>query len=911
MSKILLIDGHSIIHRAFYGVPDLTNSSGLHTNGIFGFLNIMLKAMEDEKPTHLAVAFDLHAPTFRHEMYKEYKGTRHPMPDELREQIPVLKKLLSAMDILIMEKEGLEADDILGTMAKNAQKSGMDAVILSGDRDLLQIADERIKIRIPKTKGGRTEVEEYFPEDVVKTYGVTPECFIDVKALMGDSSDNIPGVPKVGEKTAIELIQTYGSIDGIYDKIDSITKAAIKKSLEENKELAYFCKKLVTIVTDAKLPFTIEDAVLRNLFNDNAYSLVKELELKSFLSRFEHVEKKSVLSPEVKIVKSKDAYPLIEKILNKEQIGLYVHFGECNVYDHENSIEEGQMSLFAMETPSAPKIRKMLAIALSDGEETVSLHVDSEEAEEKITKLLWNAASVGRQFVVGGVKPYYHFLPEGWKQKSASEISKAFYDVCIGAYLLNPLKNDYDSEAVITQYYDPDFPSSVNLFGKMKPDELLAAKEEEYLRFIGLLAAQLLPAKAEVENKIKTSGMEKLFHEIEMPLSYCLFEMEQEGIGILPRELKAYTEDLSKKIDALKASITEAAGEEFNINSPKQLAEILFEKLGLPGGKKTKTGYSTAADVLEKLAEEHTIVADILEYRTLSKLKSTYGEGLAGEIAKDGRIHTTFQQTVTATGRLSSTEPNLQNIPIRMEMGRLIRKAFVPRDGYVFLDADYSQIELRILAHLSEDAQLIEAYNSGEDIHAITASKVFHVPLEQVDSLLRRRAKAVNFGIVYGISSFGLGKDLNLSKKEAQKYIDEYFLTYPGIKNFLDKAVSDAKESGYSRTLYGRIRPIPELKSSNFMQRSFGERVAMNAPIQGTAADIMKLAMIRVRDALCKECPESKVLIQVHDELLLEVKESELAKARKILQYEMEHAADLAVKLETDIHTGRNWYEAK
>ena len=599
-----------------------------------------------------------------------------------------------------------------------------------------------------------------------------------------------------------------------------------------------------------------------------------------------------------------------KRILKSEKIGLNLHFGEVDDYAHENSIEEGQMSLFAMET-SAPKIRKVLAAALSSGEETVVCRVDSQDMEDKLVNALQEAMKAGKQFVTGSVKPYYHFLPDNWKNKPAKETASVFCDLCIAAYLLNPLKNDYDTEAVINQYYDADFPSYINLFGKLKPDEALKTKEDDYLRYIGLLCAEGLSAEAELTKKIQASGMENLFKDIEMPLSYCLFEMEQEGIKILPEELKSYTDDLSEKIEALRASIIEAAGEEFNINSPKQLADILFEKLGLPGGKKTKTGYSTAADVLEKLAEEHKIVADILEYRTLSKLKSTYGEGLAGEIAPDGRIHTTFQQTVTATGRLSSTEPNLQNIPIRMEMGRLIRKAFVPKDGYVFLDADYSQIELRILAHLSEDAQLIEAYNSGEDIHAITASKVFHVPLEEVDSLLRRRAKAVNFGIVYGISSFGLGKDLNLSKKEAQKYIDEYFVTYPGIKNFLDKAVADAKENGYSKTLFGRIRPIPELKSSNFMQRSFGERVAMNAPIQGTAADIMKMAMIRVRDGLKAACPESKVLIQVHDELLLEVKKEELSKAQEVLKNEMENAVQLAVRLETDIHTGETWYDAK
>ena len=921
MSKILLIDGHSILNRAFYGVPDLTNKSGLHTNAVYGFLNILFKAMDDEQPTHLAVAFDLHVPTFRHEMYKEYKGTRHPMPDELREQVPVMKDLLQRMNIPIMEVPGLEADDILGTMAKSAESKGMEAVVLSGDRDLLQISDEKIKIRIPKTKGGKTEVEEYYPTDVVEKYGVTPIQFIDVKALMGDSSDNIPGVPKVGEKTAIGLIQRFESMDGIYEHIEEVSKPAIRTSLQENKELAYFCKKLVTIVIDANLPFSPEEMVIGTFYNDASFEKMKELELKSYLAKFD--PSKLVVKQETEVTicaKAEELTDGLKAVLeeNGNKIAVKILFGELNSYEHENSVTEGQMSLFDMpDERTRVSLRSILAVAFTCKNSTFAMAVEDEKSEKTIRDFLDDyLKNEGNVLITDSVKPYYHLIPETLKKADSVSVSSRFFDTVIAAYLLNPLKNDYDAESVIEQYYNPDLKPYLTLFGKADPKDLVMGKQvseqkEAYLKYLGEISAGLSGAFEPLSAKLGETGMNAVYTQMEMPLSFVLFEMEQEGIRILPGELKQYSENLDGRIEELKKSIIEAAGEEFNINSPKQLGEILFEKMGLPGGKKTKSGYSTAADVLEKLAPEHPFVADILEYRALTKLKSTYAEGLAEQIATDGRIHTTFQQTVTATGRLSSTDPNLQNIPIRTELGRLLRKVFVPKEGYLFMDADYSQIELRILAHMSQDEQLIEAYNSGEDIHAITASKVFHVPVEEVTPLLRRRAKAVNFGIVYGISSFGLSQDLDLTRKEAQEYIDRYFETYPGIKGFLDTAVEFAKDKGYSKTLYGRIRPIPELKSSNFMQRSFGERVAMNAPIQGTAADIMKIAMIHVRDTLVKENLESRVLIQVHDELLLEVKESEEDRVREILKGEMEHAADLAVRLEVDLHTGKNWYDAK
>ena len=984
MNKILVVDGHSIINRAFYGVPDLTNKSGLHTNAIFGFINILLKAMDDEKPTHLAVAFDVHAPTFRHVMYKEYKGTRHPMPDELREQVPVMQDLLQAMNIPIMTQEGYEADDLLGTMAKKAQSEGWEAVILSGDRDLLQIADEHIKIRIPKTKGGKTEVEEYFPKDVKEKYGVTPLQFIDVKALMGDSSDNIPGVPKVGEKTAISLIQQFGSMDGIYEHIEEVSKPAIKTSLLENKETAYFCQKLVTIITDAPLPISPEDTAIQNFYNDKSFAMMKDLELKSFLSRFSvtSVENREEVKTEIfDSFENAKAGLLSMTKGDRKTGGDSAKFNEKRFFGVELCLDstvdffatgqnsEGQKTEEKKENPESTEIaeekedtenkeiakniettgeqlslfdmagtvdsaevyaensavvyvensvekklpQRVLAAAVSDGEKTIAFPIKNTGEEEDFLDFLFGDGQI--KLSVAGVKRFYALMKEEELQAPSKEISNRFFDGVIAAYLLNPLKNDYDAESLIEQYNNPDLTPYITIFSKEKPEDLMKSgddeKKEKYLRYLGSIAGGLYHASLELEKKLQETGMDALFHDMEMPVSLTLYEMEREGIRILPEELKNYGDSLEGRIDELHDKIVEEAGEEFNINSPKQLGEILFEKKGIHGGKKTKTGYSTAADVLEKLAPEFPFVADILEYRGLTKLKSTYADGLAEQIRSDGRIHTTFQQTVTATGRLSSTDPNLQNIPIRMEMGRMIRKVFVPKDGSIFMDADYSQIELRLLAHLSEDPQLIEAYNSGEDIHAITASKVFHVPLEEVTPLLRRRAKAVNFGIVYGISSFGLSQDLNLSKKEAQQYIEDYFVTYPGIKGFLDGAVKNAKEKGYSETLYARRRPIPELKSSNFMQRSFGERVAMNAPIQGTAADIMKIAMIRVRDALREANLESRILIQVHDELLLEVKESEKEQVREILKGEMERAADLSVRLEVDLHTGENWYDAK
>ena len=907
--KIVLIDGHSILNRAFYGVPLLSNSSGLHTNAVYGFLNIMFKILEEEKPQYLAVAFDVKAKTFRHEMFAEYKGTRKPMPAELHEQVPVIKEVLQAMGVLIMEQPGLEADDILGTMAKRAQSAGMEVALISGDRDLLQIADEHIKIRIPKTKGGgKTEVEDYYPADVVAKYQVNPKQFIELKALMGDTADNIPGVPKVGEKTATDLIVNFGSVAGVYEHIEEVTKPAIRKTLEENKELAELSLKLATIEINAEIPFDIKDGVIGDFYNADAYALFQKLELKSFLGRFAAgVVKQDRKIEKITVTTLKDAKAHFAAAMKAKHMGLVLLEAE----EGEAVADFGQLSLFAVQAEES----KLTGVAFAyHAEQIIWIAKNDEISEAFITENLQKLAEASNGPVISvydSKNVYPYLLTDAMRKKSAKEISGRFFDILIGAYLLYPLKSDYTIEDIASEHLDRVMPTFKQEFPKMTPAKAYNEKRDALISYYCDMAGVAYDAYEVLYRKLEETEMLALFTETEMPLAVVLGEMEESGVIVKRDELKAYGEELQSKIEVLEKRIHEAAGENFNINSPKQLGEILFDKMALPGGKKTKTGYSTAADVLEGLAKDHQIVADVLEYRGLAKLKSTYADGLAEEIAEDGRIHTTFHQTITATGRISSAEPNLQNIPIRMEMGRLIRKVFVPKNGCVFVDADYSQIELRILAHMSEDEQLIEAYRSAEDIHRITASKVFHVPFEEVTALQRRNAKAVNFGIVYGISSFGLSQDLSISPKEAKVYIDEYFNTYPGIKAFLDKAVADAKKLGYSTTMFGRRRPIPELSSSNFMQRSFGERVAMNAPIQGTAADIMKIAMIRVRDRLAEENCKSKVLLQVHDELLLEVEKEEVSKVEEILRSEMENAANLAVSLDVDLHTGDNWYETK
>ncbi len=880
MKKIVLIDGHSILNRAFYGVPDLSNSEGLHTNAVYGFLNIMFKILEEEQPDYLTVAFDVHAPTFRHEIYKEYKGTRKPMPEELREQVPVMKEVLAAMGIRTIEKPGLEADDILGTLAKRAEKEGMAVSLVSGDRDLLQIASGKIKIRIPKTKGGKTEIEDYYEGDVQAKYQVTPVQFIDLKALMGDTADNIPGVPKVGEKTATELMIRFGSLENIYAHVEEVAKKSIRESLIANKELADLSKVLATINVDSPINFSFEDAAISDFYTEDAYVLFKKLEFKNLLARFEKgVSNESITS----------AFHLVDDVSGAEAV-----FGKAADCKEE-------IGLAIIRSDGAKGSLVGAAISLSEGD-SFFLPCGGPLSEGYLCGKL-SIIGENCRIACGDIKGMYEYL--------GSSKTERFFDIILGAYLLNPLKNDYTVADVANEQLGLLIPERGQKFGKLSLADAWEKQREDMVEYACFLAYVGRMAAPKLREGLKEAGMDLLMNEIEMPLSYVLYDMEREGILVKPAELKAYGEALGGRIGELEQKIYEQAGTEFNINSPKQLGEILFDRLKLPGGKKTKTGYSTAADVLEKLAVDCPMVADVLEYRGLAKLKSTYAEGLAAFIGADSRIRSTFNQTITATGRLSSTDPNLQNIPMRMELGRKIRKVFVPKDGCVFMDADYSQIELRILAHMSGDRQLIDAYKMHADIHRITASQVFHIPFEEVTDLQRRNAKAVNFGIVYGISSFGLSQDLSITRKEASEYIEQYFATYPGVKEFLDQSVTDAKKTGYAVTMFGRRRPVPELSSSNFMQRSFGERVAMNSPIQGTAADIIKIAMIRVYQRLKKEGLQSKLILQVHDELLIETLESEQEQVRVVLEEEMIHAAELSVRLEVDLHTGSDWYEAK
>ncbi len=869
-NKIVLIDGHSILNRAFYGLPDLTNSEGLHTNAIYGFLTIMFKILEEEKPEYLTVAFDVHAPTFRHEMYAEYKGTRKPMADELRQQVPVIKEVLHAMGVRTIECAGLEADDLLGTLSRRCEEKGMEVSVISGDRDLLQLATDHVKIRIPKTKQGRTEVEDYYARDVLERYQVTPQEFIDLKALMGDSSDNIPGVPSIGEKTATKIIAEYHSIENAHDHVEEIKPPRASKALIEHWDMAVMSKKLATINVTADFPYELDGAKLCNLYTEEAYDYFQKLQFKNLLSRFDITKPAD---------KAEEGFQEVSDFNTAKKIFSEANGAECVgacIFRNEKDV----LPLFA----SSAQIG---GIGLCfEKENSYCIRTGDEISQEWLMEKLSETAGGAGRFVMFDLKAALPYL-------SLTDTKNCF-DATVAAYLLYPLKNNYTYEDVARE--------QLELMIDEKVEEQAKVCYEAYTAY----AASFV-----LWDKLKEYQMDRLFTDIEMPLIFTLYDMEKNGVKVEAQALKFYGSQLGSKITELEKEIYEAAGETFNINSPKQLGVILFENMKLPGGKKTKTGYSTAADVLEKLAPDYPIVAKILEYRQYSKLKSTYADGLANYIGEDKRIHSKFNQTITATGRLSSTEPNLQNIPVRMELGRLIRKVFIPEEGYVFVDADYSQIELRVLAHCSGDKNLIEAYKEEEDIHRITASQVFHVPFEEVTSQQRRNAKAVNFGIVYGISSFGLSQDLSITRKEAAQYIEDYFKTYPGIKVFLDDTVKHAKEMGYVVTLFGRRRPVPELSSSNFMQRSFGERVAMNAPIQGTAADIIKIAMIGVHKRLKEKQMKSRLVLQVHDELLIEAYGPELFEVKEILKEEMERAVSLDVPLEIDMHTGENWYEAK
>jgi len=873
LSKIVAIDGNSIMNRAFYGIMNsklLTTTEGIYTNAIYGFLSILLKLINDEKPEYICVAFDLKAPTFRHKKYEGYKATRKGMPDELRMQMPIIKDVLKAMNIKIFEIEGYEADDILGTIAQYGESNGMEVLLLTGDRDYLQLVSDTVTVRIPTTKQGNTESTDYTPKVVKEKFGIEPIQFIQVKGLMGDTSDNIPGVPGVGEKTAFSLITKYNDLDSIYNALEAGqeldgVKGKLKEKLESNKELAYLSKELGTIYREVPLEFEINDIERVTYNNDELYNLFVKLQFKNY------IEKLNLKAPENDMKDEEKAFN-DDEIIIKDLTALPANIeGEISYFIDEYVTIFYNNVAYSSKSPSNDQLKQIF--------------------ESDVIKIGYNTK-----------EDYLKLKQKGINSKNLN------FDLTIASYVLNPAKDSYKLNDIILEELGIVVEDKVEneQISFLSLDNNADSKEREarYARYIYY-------CKEKLENKLKQKDEYKLFTEIEMPLMKVLAEMEYTGVLVDKQMLEEYSKDLNKSVELLTDEIMELAGEEFNINSLKQLGKILFEKLNLTVIKETKNGYSTDADVLERLRDEHPIIEKILEYRTLSKLKATYVDGLLPLInSKTGRIHAKFNQTVTATGRISCTDPNLQNIPIRTEIGRQLRKIFIAPEGYKFIDADYSQIELRILAHISGDENMVNAFNNDQDIHAITASQVFDVPLEEVTKQMRSEAKAVNFGIVYGISDFGLGANIGISRKKAKKYIEKYFEKYPGIKNFMDKTVENCKEKGFVETLWGRRRYVPEINSNNYNVRQFGERVAMNAPIQGTAADVIKIAMVNIQNALEKNNMKAKLILQVHDELVIETPDEELEKAKEILVTEMENVIKLKIPLKAEAEIGKNWFEA-
>ena len=881
MNKLLLIDGNSIINRAFYGIMGskmLMTEDGTYTNAVYGFLSILFKELDDIKPEYLVVAFDLKAPTHRHKIYDKYKANRHGMPEELAMQMPILKETLKAMNVYIIEKEGYEADDILGTLAKWGQKEELEVTVLTGDRDSFQLIDKNIKVRIPRTKMGKTETEDYTVEKIEEEYGLEPLDLIEVKGLMGDTSDNIPGVPGVGEKTALNLIKQYKSIDEVYNHIDE-QKGKLKEKLSENKDLAYLSRTLGTIDINAPIEKDLNVFQIEEWNKPEVLEIFKRLKFNRFIDRFalqDNVGGTSLGEPQINTEIEH------EKIVDKTKLA-----------ELKQEIQENKVMYYYLTEEKfiiySPKTNKCFSIEnIQDFKDIFEdkniLKCSYKQNEEFI--ILWN---------------------------KGIEAKNLMFDIAIAGYILNSNINKYTIEYLANEYINFDIAEYLSNTEKTETEQITlfdnAEEPKEDKTYI--YAYTIYKLYNVLTQKMEEAGSIDLFNKIEMPLTEVLASMQYEGIYIDKQELLDFGKELQEKIDILTQEIYELTGEEFNINSTKQLGEILFEKLKLTVKKKTKTGYSTDVDVLEKIKYEHPVIEKILEYRQLQKLNSTYVEGLIPYIDETGRIHSKFHQTVTTTGRISSTDPNLQNIPTRMELGRKLRKVFKPEQGYIFVDADYSQIELRVLAHISEDKNMIEAFCNNEDIHAQAASKVFNIPLEEVTKEERTKAKAVNFGIVYGISEFGLGEQLGVSRKKAKEYIEQYLDKYSGIKEFMTNIVEETKEKGYVETLYHRRRYVPELKSNNYMVRQFGGRVAMNTPIQGTAADIMKIAMINVYNKLKENNLKSKLIVQVHDEILVETLESEKEQVKQIVKEEMENVIKLKVPLLAEVEEGYNWYEAK
>lgn len=903
MEKLVVIDGNSILNRAFYGIMGskmLQTADGTYTNAVYGFLAILFKLLEDVKPEYLAVAFDVKHPTKRHEMYKEYKGTRKGMPDELAAQMPIIKNVLKAMNIKVIELPGYEADDILGTLAKSSEKSGIDVILLTGDRDSFQLASDHITIRIPRTKAGKTEVEDFNRDKILEVYGIEPSQLIEVKGLMGDTSDNIPGVPGVGEKTALNLIKEFVSIDDIYSKLENgeqVAKGKLKENLEANKELALLSRELGRIDVEAPIDRDLNLLKMQEWNRKEVYDIFKELRFNKYIERFDlensdTVEEKDVgdLFEYEELSSEDEITSVLEKCTKNGE--LYYSFEYSDKQDGKLIIKK----------------------------EIKYVHVYNKE-ENKVSSFKFNKE------IVKDIYENEQILKNAYRVKTDYIILKQYginaknmmYDAKIAAYLLNSDSRQYTLEDISRLYLDLELVEYNQVEEKEEQTSLFdmaiedSSESQAKANFTNALYAYVIGKSKDVlVSELQKIGSLKLFNEVEMPVAEILAEMQYDGVFVDQKEIVKYGETLKKHIEELRIDIYSLADEEFNINSPKQLGVILFEKLKLTPSKKTKSGYSTDVDALEKLKGSHPIIEKILEYRQLAKLNSTYVEGMIPFInEKTGRVHTSFHQTIAATGRLSSTEPNLQNIPTRTELGKKLRKVFKPADGKIFLDADYSQVELRVLAHMSNDQTMIDAFNSGADIHTISASQVFKVPVEEVSKQLRSKAKAVNFGIVYGISEFGLAEQIDIKRNEAKQYIEQYLETYHGIREFMTDIVEEAKRKGYVSTEFGRRRYIAELASNNYMVRKAGERIAMNTPIQGTAADIMKVAMIKVYNELKIRGLKSRIVLQIHDELLLEVVLEEKEEVEKLLKECMESAYTLKVPLNVEVEEGKNWYQAK
>ena len=914
MKKLVLIDGNSIMNRAFYGIMGskaLTTKDGKYTNAIYGFLAILFKLLEDEKPEYIAVSFDLKAPTARHKMYEGYKANRKGMPNELAEQMPIIKEVLKAMNIDIVEMEGYEGDDIIGTLSRYGEEKGLEVIILSGDRDTFQLATDNVKIHIPRTKAGKTETEIFDRNKVKEVYGIEPKQLIEVKGLQGDTSDNIPGVPGIGEKTALSLIQKYETIDNLYKKLEAgetDLKGKQKEKIEENKELAYLSRTLGEINTKVPIEDTLEELKTEEWDKQKVLEIFKELNFKRYIDRFNLLQDGIGQTSENEHENLKKCYTINKKNINeikdiiKEQKEMIFYINTSKDENPEKIIKEKIVGIGIFNSKS----NEAYYLNFEDSKELQDLKEIFENKE--ISKI---GIDLGRIYIL-------------LKQENIN-LKGIKYDVAIAAYILNPTNSKLKIDYLAEQYLEVDVNEAlgkeekgskqeqINLFDELsKLDNKEDASEKEEENKFAFYSYIIYKLQETTKKQLEEIGAISLFNNIDMPTVEVLANMQWNGMYADEDELNKFGDKLKEQLEIKTKMIYEMAGEEFNINSTKQLGEILFEKMKLPVVKKTKNGYSTDVDVLEKLKSEDPIISEILDYRQLMKLNSTYVEGLKPYInPKNKRIHSFFHQTITATGRISSTEPNLQNIPTRFELGKQVRKIFKPEEGKVYIDADYSQIELRVLAHMSEDKHMVQAFIEGQDIHKQAASKVFKTPMEEVTKEQRSNAKAVNFGIVYGISDFGLGEQLGISRKQAKKYIEEYLQEYEGIKNFMDNIKEKAKETGYVETLFNRRRYIPELKSNNYMVRQFGERAAMNTPIQGTAADIMKIAMINVYKKLIEENLEAKIVLQVHDEMMIETPIKEAERVKEIVKNEMENAVKLKVPLIAEVSEAENWYECK